>query len=210
MNTPPVCITMRLPVASHYFAAVLGTGSLKHTHEGIDEVTWGKESGPWVARFAQIDSQIRASRLIHASAREGGRTLRKDVFLPSKHLLSAFYKMLPFKNPSKNPCLYQKPLQVPSKNPSKKHLLLENLLRTLLRSVRLHDPLGVHPIHANRLRVPELNPFFLRIASRAAKELPQVWGGSRESLEHYELFFLIRANRFRRIAPIRVANRRAI
>ena len=28
---------------------------------------------------------------------------------------------------------------------AKKHLLLENLLRTLLRSVRLHDPLGVHP-----------------------------------------------------------------
>ena len=35
-------------------------------------------------------------------ARQGGRTLRKDVFLPSKHLLSAFYKTLPSKNPSKN------------------------------------------------------------------------------------------------------------
>ena len=33
----------------------------------------------------------------------------------------------------------------PSKNPSKKHLPLKNLLRTLLRSVRLHDPLGVRP-----------------------------------------------------------------
>ena len=43
-------------------------------------------------------------------------------------------------------CLYWKPLQAPSKNPSKKHLLFKNLLRTLLRSVRLHDPLGVHPI----------------------------------------------------------------
>ena len=32
---------------------------------------------------------------------------------------------------------------VPSKNPSKKALPLKNLLRTLLRSVRLHDPLGV-------------------------------------------------------------------
>ena len=32
-------------------------------------------------------------------AREGGRTLRKDVFLPSKHLLSAFYETLPSKNP---------------------------------------------------------------------------------------------------------------
>ena len=36
----------------------------------------------------------------------GGRTLRKDVFLPSKHFLSAFYKTLPFKNPSKNLLLY--------------------------------------------------------------------------------------------------------
>ena len=32
---------------------------------------------------------------------EGGRTLRKDVFLPSKRLLSAFYETLPSKNPSK-------------------------------------------------------------------------------------------------------------
>ena len=76
---------------------------------------------------------------------QGGRTLRKDVFLPSKHLLSAFYKTLPSKNPSKNPCPYWKPSQAPSKNPSKKPLLLKNLLRTLLRGVRLHDPLGVYP-----------------------------------------------------------------
>ena len=31
-----------------------------------------------------------------------GRTLRKDVFLPSKHHLSALYKTPPSKNPSKN------------------------------------------------------------------------------------------------------------
>ena len=35
-------------------------------------------------------------------AREGGRTLRKDVFPPSKHLLSAFYETLSSKNASKN------------------------------------------------------------------------------------------------------------
>ena len=64
----------------------------------------------------------------------------------TKHLLSAFYKTIPSKKPSKNPAFAEKPLQAPSKNPSKKHLLLENLLRTFLRSVRLHDPLGVHPI----------------------------------------------------------------
>ena len=34
---------------------------------------------------------------------------------------------------------------MPSENPSKKALSLKNLLRTLLRSVRLHDPLGVRP-----------------------------------------------------------------
>ena len=80
-------------------------------------------------------------------AREAGRALRKDMFLPSKHLLSAFYKTPPSKNPSKNLVFTENPLQAPSKNPSKKHLLLENLLRTLLRSVLLHDghdPLGVH------------------------------------------------------------------
>ena len=64
------------------------------------------------------------------------------MFLPSKRLLSAFYKTLP----SKKLVFTENPLQAPSKNPSKKPLLLENLLRTLLRSVRLHDPLGVHPI----------------------------------------------------------------
>ena len=40
---------------------------------------------------------------------------------------------LPFKNPSKNLVFTENPLQAPSKNPSQKHLLLENLLRTLLR-----------------------------------------------------------------------------
>ena len=49
---------------------------------------------------------------------------------------------LPSKNPSKNLVFTENPLEAPSK----KHLLLKNLLRTLLRSVRLYDPLGVHPI----------------------------------------------------------------
>ena len=79
-------------------------------------------------------------------------------------LLSAFYKTLPSKNPSKNLCLHQRPLQAPSKNPSKKHLLLENLLRTLLRSVRLHDPLGVHPVLTRSMRAKRAfleSPFLL-------------------------------------------------
>ena len=46
---------------------------------------------------------------IHTGACEGGRTLRKDVFLPSKHLLGAFYKTLPSKNPSKNLVFAKKP-----------------------------------------------------------------------------------------------------
>ena len=52
--------------------------------------------------------------------RTRGRTLQKGVFLPSKHFLcppEPFQEALPLKNP----------------------------LRTLLRSVLLHDPLGVHP-----------------------------------------------------------------
>ena len=71
--------------------------------------------------------------MLDECAREGGRTLRKDVFLPSKHLLIAFYKTLPSQNPSENLVLTENPLQAPSKNPSKKHFLLENLVRTLLR-----------------------------------------------------------------------------
>ena len=59
---------------------------------------------------------------VHA---KGGRTLRKDVFLPSKHLLSAFYKTLPSKNLVFTESPYGR--RAPSKNPSKKHLLLENL-----------------------------------------------------------------------------------
>ena len=67
-------------------------------------------------------------------------------------ILSAFYKTLPSKNPSKNLVLYWKPLQAPSKNPSKKHLLLENLLRNPSKSrVLLHDPLGVHPTEPQSL-----------------------------------------------------------
>ena len=42
-------------------------------------------------------------------AREGGRTLRKDVFLPSKHLLIAFYETLLSKNPSKNLVVTENP-----------------------------------------------------------------------------------------------------
>ena len=88
---------------------------------------------------------------------QGGCTLRKDTFLPSKRLPSDFYKMLPSKNPSKNLVFAENAYQVPSKNSSKKHLLLENLPSTLLRSVLLHDPLGVHPL-GNLLRT------FLRTA----------------------------------------------
>ena len=69
-------------------------------------------------------------------------------------------------------------------------------------------------IHANRFRVPELNPFCeSRLGPLKNCEL-QVWGDSRESLEHdgNGFFFceLIRASRFARIAPIHVANHRAI
>ena len=45
------------------------------------------------------------------------------------------------------------PYQAPSKNPSKKALPLKNLLRTLLRSVRLHDPLKVCALSYNCSRI---------------------------------------------------------
>ena len=90
------------------------------------------------------EPKIRKTRKFHFQSPIGctqrGRTLRKDVFLPSKPLLSAFYKTLP------------------SKNPSKKHLLLENLLRTLLRRVWLHDPLGVRPIQKYHFSPPSWDP----------------------------------------------------
>ena len=84
-------------------------------------------------------SGIRGSQ--HWGARKEGLTLRKDVFLPCKHLLSAFYEMLP----SKNAVLTENSDKAPSKDHSKKHLLLTSLLRTLLRKVLLHDPVGVCP-----------------------------------------------------------------
>ena len=37
------------------------------------------------------------------------------------------------------------PLEAPSKNPLKKHLLVKSFLKTLQRSVLLHEPAGVHP-----------------------------------------------------------------
>ena len=88
------------------------------------------------------------ARAVYLGCTRRGLYSAKGVSLPSKHPLSAFCKTLPFKNPSKKLVFTENPLQAPFKNPSKKHLLLENLLRLriLLRSVRLHDPLGVHPI----------------------------------------------------------------
>ena len=87
------------------------------------------------------------------------------MFLPSKHLLSAFKKTLPSKNPSKNLAFTKNPYKAPSKNPSKNHILLENLLRALLRSVRLHDPLGVHPNYGSAFptsEIPEKEPWSAR------------------------------------------------
>ena len=75
-----------------------------------------------------------------------GRTLRKDVFQPSKHLLGAFYKTLPSKNPSKNLVFTENPNRTPSKNPSKKQLLFREPSKNPSKSrVLSHDPLGVHP-----------------------------------------------------------------
>ena len=68
--------------------------------------------------FTVSFSRFTPSRLIGCMRR--GRTLPKDVLLPSKHLLSTFYKTLPSKNPSKNLVFTENPYRC--------------LLRTLLRS----------------------------------------------------------------------------
>ena len=131
---------------------------------------------PWITQIL----------LQHFLAREGGNTLWKDVSLPSKHLLSAFYKTLPSKIPSKNLVFTENPLQAPSKNPSKKHSLLENLLTTLPRSVLLHDPL--HPIFLCALRI--FSGYFLPFTLQGKNDLGNVhfmlvlkgiFGGSRNS-----------------------------
>ena len=54
-------------------------------------------------------------------------------------IFDVFFDVAPFRRP-----LLQ---SADSKNPSKKHRPFKNLLRTLLRSVLLHEPLGVHPIY---------------------------------------------------------------
>ena len=68
------------------------------------------------------------------------------MFLPSKRLLSAFYNPPPLLRTLLRTHVPTETLtrRLP-KNPSKKALPLKKLLRTLLRSVRLHDPLGVRP-----------------------------------------------------------------
>ena len=66
------------------------------------------------------------------------------MFLPSKHLLSAFYETLPSKNPSKSLVFTENPLQAPSKNPSKKALAVREPSKNPSKSrVRLHGPLVV-------------------------------------------------------------------
>ena len=97
-----------------------------------------------------VEGWLHRNRLRSLGCTRKGSYSAKGVFLPCS-LLSAFYNSPPSKNPSKNLCLYWNPYQAPSKNPSKKPLLVENLLRTLLRSVWLHDPLGVRPNRVLRL-----------------------------------------------------------
>ena len=81
----------------------------------------------------------------------------------------------------------------------------------MARIARIHSQIRANRLMlANRLRVPELITPFARIALRGAKNCEsQFCGDSRESLARYEnRGFSV--NRFARIAPIRVANRRAI
>ena len=46
--------------------------------------------------FPGLTAPGRATKVVNRMHAEGGRTLRKSVFLPSKRLLSAFYDTPPF------------------------------------------------------------------------------------------------------------------
>ena len=62
------------------------------------------EASPEVGGFMRLGGSGGATvDRVHA---KGVVLLRKGVFLPSKHLLSAFYNTPPSKNPSENPCPY--------------------------------------------------------------------------------------------------------
>ena len=68
-------------------------------------------------------------------------------------------------------------------------------------------------ILANRFRVPELNPFFCksRLSFRGAKIANRRFEAIRSNRSHVmKIGFFFSANRFARIAPIRVANRWAV
>ena len=62
-----------------------------HRKRGRQSVNEGgnAQEGQFIAEAGHSVNRVHA---------KGGRTLRKDVFLPSKHLLSAFFKTLPSKN----------------------------------------------------------------------------------------------------------------
>ena len=99
--------------------------------------------------------------------------------------------------------------------------MLESLLRTLLRSVRLHDPLGVNPIFARpsaeltRTRFTILNlglshEIILYRANRFAIDIPIFIARQADSPESLEFPIRAnhpiranRANRFARITPLR-------
>ena len=69
----------------------------------------------------------------------GGPTLQKVMFL-------LFYDHSFYSNNAfRNPAVTEHCCEAASQDTSTKHFLLYNLLRTLPRSVFLHDPLGVHP-----------------------------------------------------------------
>ena len=142
------------PAASK-FAGKLFQKGLSDSHSLLEcSEKRGDEGGGQKAPVERVYVQFQCSqKRVHA---KGVCTLRKGVFLPSKQLLSAFYKTLRSKIPSENLVFW--PLQVPSKNPSKKHSLLKSLLRTLLRSVLLHDLLGVHPMKNAKFVICSCNP----------------------------------------------------
>ena len=110
-----------------------------------------------------------------SEAREEDRTLRKDVFLPPKHLISAFYEMLLAKSPSRNLVFTENPYRRLLKPPFSEALALKESFKNPSKSrVLLHDPLGVHP--TDRLLDGQVLSSFLSTEPKARPwPLTQVW-----------------------------------
>ena len=99
-----------------------------------------------ISKFSRISRKWSASPCFPQSGEslESPESLEHGLFMKRP-----LFQKTPFSEPDKA-SLLRTPSEKPSQNPSSCQFHnksnFENLLRTLLRSVLLHDPLGAHPI----------------------------------------------------------------